>query len=134
MHFHFNCHLEYYQKEVNKTYGSSCGLHLLYYRDFSSSCYKSVFSAITPSPFTKVQLVPEWKYECTHDSSWRNIQAFSQAYFGLAENINQALEADGLKPVAPIEMYQHCRPQFFDFYDWIPVEVKKDPTDNNQYR
>lgn len=128
---YFGFHL----KLTHHSASSACGLHLLYHRT-PGSTYVSVFSAVTPV-FEKLEKIESnrWKHEATHDSCWRDIQAFSKIYFEMAADVNAQLgEA---YQVAPVDMSQHNSfdDMFTDVaFKWVKVKVKKDPTDTNNYR
>jgi hypothetical protein len=110
------------------------GLHLLYHLPKGWASV-SAFSAVTEKVFTNVYEVADWKHEITHDSCWRDISTFARVYFGLCENVNDQRQAAGLKPKAPALMTEHNSFQLFGrLFDWIPVEVTTDPTDDRNYR
>lgn len=132
LHFHLDISISHYMDSEH--YSERRGLHLLYHLN-PSGTYISVFSAVTDSPFTKVDEVTNWKHECTHDSCWANTRAFADLYFDLAGRINDALFEDGLDKIAPKDMTEHN--SFYLFgpaFDWVPVEVSKDSTDDRNYR
>jgi hypothetical protein len=132
LHFHLDLRMSYYGK--NEVFDISRGLHLLYYVRPGYSYPISVFSAITSSPFTKAKEVNEWKHEVTHDSCWRDIRTITELYFQMADQILTAMGEEG-KSLAPKDMHEHNGFALFGpLYDWIPVEVKKDLTDPNNYR
>lgn len=129
IHFHLDLRMSYHVAD-GKSYDDSCGLHLLYHR-MPNGSYITVFSATSfASPFRKINEVKEWKHETTHDSCWRNINAFSKAYFDMAANINSQLVKDGLQEVAPIEMSEYNDFALFgNAFNWVKVDVSKDPND-----
>lgn len=133
LHFHFDMGMAHYTN--NKTYSQRRGLHLLYHLN-PKGTYISVFSAVTPSCFTGIHEVEKWTHEVTHDCCWANdIKGISGTYFDMAEKINAALKRDNLPEVAPAHMSEHNgflvgAPVF----EWVPVEVTKDPEDDNRYR
>lgn len=133
LHFHFSCTLGYYTP--NKSYDQRRALHLLYYLKPGYNSI-SVFSAVLPSGWDKIDKVVNWKHETTHDSEWRSIHTFADVYFGMATAINEAMLSDGLPEVAPITMTEYNSfPLFHNrVYDWQTVEVSKDPTDDYNYR
>lgn len=132
LHFHFDCRMDSYTNE--KSYHSSCALHLLYYLR-PDMTYVSVFSAVLPSPFDCIGKVDHWEHECTHDSCWRDINVFSNTYFKMADEINSLRLRDDLPEVAPAAMSEHNSFQLFgSVFDWVGVEVKKDPNDDRSYR
>jgi hypothetical protein len=133
LHFHFDLRLAYYLPKGYKC-NASAGLHLLYHLNKGYS-YVSVFSAITESPFTKIAGVTEWKHETTHDSCWRELRTVVNLYFQMAEEINLRLKSSGHKEVAPCEMTEHNNFALFGkLYQWVPVQVTKDPSDKHNYR
>jgi hypothetical protein len=128
LHFHFDCRLGYEDFNVSR------GLHLLYGRRPQGS-YVDVFSAILDSPFDKISKVVNWKHECSHDSCWRDIGVFSQVYFDMADSINAKRVKEGLNAVAPIEMHEYNSFNEIDrFFQWVSVEITKDPSDERNYR
>ncbi len=132
LYFNFDLRMGSYTD--GESYNQSRGLHLLYQVNPGYS-YITVFSGITPSPFDKIKDVKEWKHECTHDSCWRDIQVFSQVYFEMAKQINEARVQDGLPEIAPAEMHEHNSfPLFNQTYLWVPVRITKDPNDAHNYR
>jgi hypothetical protein len=132
LHFHFDCRMSYLVERYDSfRVSASRGLHLLYHQLSPGGTYLSVFSAITDSPFVKAKEVTGWKHETTHDSCWRNIEAFNKVYFGMADEINFAMTAKGLPEVAPILMdEQNSSYMFGQFYEWLPVKVEKTAGDH----
>jgi hypothetical protein len=114
-------------------------LHLLYHVNPNGS-YVNVFSRVDSSPFLKVNATKsvgagDWQHECSHDSCWRNISVFSGLYFELAELINKALIADGFSAIAPKDMSEHNSSALFEnLYNWVKVQLEKDPMDQYNYR
>lgn len=133
LHIQFDLGLGSYTD--NKSFNARVGLHLLYHLQPERS-YISVFSAVTNNPFSKVKEVESWRHETTHDSGWRDIGVFSDAYFGLAQLVNLQREAAGLERIAPAKMANHS--SFGVFVDkvfyWVPVEVFIDPECDRSYR
>lgn len=135
LYLNFDLRMSYYRE--GQEYYSSSGLHLLYHLrpDFASV---SVFSGITSHPLAKIREVENWKHEGTHDSCWRNIDLFSTLYFAMAENINAKLEGDGFDSVAPADMNEsNSFNSLFNggkYFDWVPVKVSMDRSDENGYR
>lgn len=134
MHFHLDVSLSHYIDSVS--YNERRGIHLLYHLnpDYASI---TVFAAMTSSPFTKVsEMKPEqWQHEVTHDSCWRNINIFSQTYFGMACEINRQLKDDGHNEIAPREMEENISFGLFGpVYNWVGVKITKDPIDSHNYR
>jgi len=115
------------------SYDQSRGLHLLYYVH-PHGTYVTVFASVTKSPFATLRDVKEWKHECTHDSCWRDINTFSQVYFDMAECINSALQKNKLDAIAPKDMHEYNSFGRSGLYEWVPVEVTKDPEDDRNYR
>lgn len=130
LYFNFDVRLSCYTDD--ESYDESCGLHLLYHSK-PGFTYVDVFSAVTENCFAGIREVEDWKHESSHDSCWRDIQVFSQVYFGMAERINQQLKEDGLSRVAPCNMSQNIWFQDSAFR-WIPVEIEKDRDDDRNYR
>lgn len=140
LHFHFDLGMHYHHTYASgkvETFSQRRGLHLLYHCNVHST-YITVFSAITVSPFAAINKVEDedWKHEASHDSCWRDIRAFQESYFDMAEDINSALEKKGIEEVAPAAMQEHNSPAMFGqgLYSWVPVEVSKDPNDERNYR
>lgn len=134
LYFNFDCSLSHYTEETQ--YSQRMGLHLLYHCT-PGYRYITVFSATTESGLAKLNEVKEWKHECTHDSCWQNINIFSQICFDMARDINEALVADGLKEMAPIDMHEYNSFNMFsgaECYQWVPVRITKDPNDQHNYR
>lgn len=125
----------------DKSYDQSRGLHMLYYC-LPHMNYISVFSSVTDSPFTGLRDVKEWKHECSHDSCWRDVNTYSQVYFKMAEDINSEIKQDWEKKhpgriapqVAPKDMHEWHSFGRSGLYMWVPVKVRKDPKDTNNYR
>jgi hypothetical protein len=117
----------------NKSYDQSRGLHLLYQVN-PGYTYVSVFSAVTDSPFATIREVEEWKHEVTHDSCWRDTNVFSQVYFDMAEKINAAMKADKRKPIAPKDMHEWHNLGRAGLFQWVKVNITKDPNDDRNYR
>lgn len=135
LHFGFKCVLAYYEhtNHGGRSYDSHCGLHVLYHLK-PQRTYVDVFSAITDLS-TKIHDVKDWRHEASHDSCWRDIAAFNKAYFDLAENVNEKLEADGHERVAPMHMSEHNGPQLFGpVFSWVNATVTKDPACDRSYR
>ncbi len=129
LHLHFDLRTSYYAE--CQSYHASRGLHLLYHVKPGSS-YVDVFSSMADSPFDKIQTVKEWKHEISHDSCWRDIQCFSNIYFEMADEVNNAIRKSGGKSVAPINMSE-CNGfgTLESLYRWVPVRItKKDPSDS----
>lgn len=126
LYFHIDCRL--YVDNIR----ASRGLHLLYQKNVESS-YIHTFSSVMKSPFDKIGQVDSWKHETSHDSCWRDINAFAYVYFSMADEINSQLP----KAIAPIDMTE-----FNSFggltnasvFQWVPVQIVKDKTDPNNYR
>lgn len=144
LHFHFSLGMAVYTSSENyekrrksgsiDPFEEHRGLHMLYYVKPGFS-YISVFSAITPSAFMKVDEVQDWTHEITHDSCWAQVDTFSRAYFDMAEKINQAMVKEGLEKVAPLNMSEYNTPPLFGpVFDWVPIEISKDPNDDRGYR
>lgn len=133
IHFQFDLSLNYYTN--NKSYTERQGLHLLYH---CKAHFRNItaFSALTESAFSNVKDIKEWIFQGSHDSCWRNLGIFSNAYFGMAARLNAQLSQDGLKNIAPKDMDQHnIFPLFSNqVFDWIPVRVTKDETDPIRHR
>lgn len=113
-----------------------CGLQLLYHK-INRGSHISVFSAVTKSPFDRVEEVGFWKHEVTHDSCWRDVNAINQLYFSMAEKINKDRKAHGDEEIAPANMMQYSRFAGIGLehaFSWIPVEVIRDPSDESNYR
>lgn len=154
LHFNFDLSLSYHPTGVRKLtttkaneetfsfsrskYGVRQGLHLLYHLKAGYGSV-DVFSAITESPFDKCNQVASWKHETSHDSCWANLPLFSTTYFGMANKINAMLKEDGFEEVAPVDMFECNAPCLFNprgetLFNWVPVEVSKDPQDKNNYK
>lgn len=136
LHFGFKCEQAHYHSAQYKgrSYYARGGLHLLYHR-LPGYGYVNVFSAITSGLDVKIDKVTDWKHESSHDSCWRNIGAFNEVYFGLAQQLNEKLEADGHETVAPMNMTQHNGPQLFGpIFSWVNAKVTIDPADDRRYR
>ncbi len=134
LHFHIDARMSYHgHAEDGESFNASRGLHLLYHSEFR---YVTVFSSIVDSPFDRLSQVESWKHESSHDSCWRNIEAFAKVYFGMAKEINAALVQKGYPEVAPCEMHEHNSFAIFGagVFDWVPVRVTKDPEDRHRYR
>lgn len=130
LHLNFDLRMASYND--GHTYDQSRGLHLLYHC-FPHSSYVSVFSGVTASPFGRLREVKEWRHECSHDSCWRDVNIFSHIYFEMAQQINDARKADKREAIAPKDMSEHN--SFRDrVYQWVPVSVKKDESDDYNYR
>lgn len=128
LHFHFDLRMAY------ADFREFRGLHMLYYLPPGMS-YVTVFSAVTDDPFIKIGKVQEWKHETTHDSCWRDVQTFSNVYFAMADEINKKLEKETGSSVAPCEMREHNSFRLFgSAFDWVKVEVSRDPEDDRNYR
>lgn len=133
LHFHFDLRM-HYGYGYGTTYIASRALHLLYHLS-PGYTYVTVFSAVLPSPFDKIDKVGTWKHETSHDSCWRDIQVFSQTYFEMAKQINEDLMSGGHNEVAPVKMSEYNSfPTFGKPFQWVPVEVTKDPTCDQSYR
>lgn len=120
LHFGFDVSLSSY---VNgKEYNVRKGLHLVYY---ARTNYVTVFSGVTEKFFTSPKEVTEWKHEATHDSCWRDIVAFTNLYFDMAERVNEKRVIAGLKSVAPKNMEQNVFFMGFgrDVWNFIDVEI-----------
>ncbi len=128
---HINFDLRMSHHTDRKSYDQSRGLHLLYHRNQNSS-FVSVFSAVTDSPFSTIRDVKEWKHECTHDSCWRDVNAFSQVYFDMAECINSVRKKEGLATIAPKDMHEWHSFGRAGLFKWIPCKVSRDL--QNDYR
>lgn len=124
LYMHFDLGMGVYTN--SESYTCRRGLHLLYHVN-PGGTYISVFSAVTDSPFASIKDINEWKHEGTHDSGWRDIRVFSDVYFKMAEEINNELEADGEKTVAPKDMHEHNNFGLFrdELFRWVPVEIAK---------
>ena len=130
IHFQFDIDLSYWGKKAEYEFNERAGLHLLYHRKPECAAV-SVFSGLTESPFDRMKEVKKWKHETSHDSCWRDINVFSQLYFGMADRINAKLE----KKVAPCEMRQFNNFAMFNgLFQWVPCEVSYDPDDPHRYR
>ena len=109
------------------------GLHLIFYAPNTNAI--SSFSGVSDSPFDAPTQVRLWTHECTHDSCWHDIQAYSKLYFELADNLNMVRLDKGWSERAPRDFYQAT---FFRFsehiYSWVPVKVTIDPEDPNRHR
>lgn len=130
LHFHFDVRLSDYSEEVNTT--QSAALHLLYHTHPMGS-YISVFSGVERGrPFTSVKEIKEWKHEVTHDSCWRDINAITQLYFDMAEELNALRVKAGYEAKAPRDFSPFVSFALFSdgLYSWIPVEVNRDPVDS----
>ncbi len=133
LYINIDCRLGFY-KVAGETYNQSRGLHLLYHVNPGYS-YITVFSGVTDNPFGRIETVPYWKHECTHDVCWRDIAIFSDVYFQMAGEINARLKTNGQKEIAPIEMHESNSFAGFDkVFDWKKVQITKDPNDPNNYR
>lgn len=142
LHIHLDLRMSYYG--IHEVFNTSRGLHLLYWVPLRFS-YISVFSAVTSSPFTKAKEIETlskvkeleatgWKHEITHDSCWREIRTVTDLYFEMAKEIMTAM-GDEAKLLAPVDMSEHNDFALFgSLFDWIPVEISKDPTDPHNYR
>lgn len=117
----------------SRSFDQSRGLHLLYHRN-SNSSFVSVFSAVTDSPFATIRDVKEWKHECTHDSCWRDVNTFSQVYFDMANQINDALKEAKLEPIPPAHMHEWHNFGRGGLFQVLEVKVTKDPNDDRNYR
>jgi hypothetical protein len=129
LYLHFDLRMSYY--EENQSDCRSRGLHLLYHVRPGGS-YVDVFSAVTDSPFDKIESVKEWKHEASHDSCWRDVSCFSKVYFEMAKDINQARKSRGQVEIAPKDMHEHNGFGLFDnLYEWVSVRItRKDPCDS----
>lgn len=135
LHFSFDLQLSCYDyvNEGGPTYNSDRkSLHLLYYLAPKRS-YVSVFSATLNNPFSSVNGITEWSHEITHDSEWRNIRAFVDTYFSMAQSVNDHLVKDGRTTVAPRTMTEHNF-TIRNMFQWIPATVSLDPTCDRRYR
>ncbi len=132
LHFHLDCRLGFYGGPNGAD--AACGLHLLYQLG-PGLTYVSVFSGQTESPFDKIDKVENWKHETTHDSVWGDVDCFSRVYFGLAEQVNEWLRSKSYNEQAPVRMSEHTTFALFGrAFQWVPVDVRKDPTDPYKYR
>lgn len=129
LYLHFDLRMGYFTND--ESYNESRGLHLLYHVKPGGS-YVDVFSAVTDSPFDKIESVKEWKHEASHDSCWRDVSCFSKVYFEMAKGINEALSKNGQKEVAPVTMSEHSGfGHFEDLYKWVPIRIaRKDSSDS----
>ena len=113
----------------------SRGLHLLYHQREGHQTV-SVFSAVSSSPFTKIEEIKEWKHQVSHDSEWVRLSLFSSLYFEMAERINLYRIAENLEEIAAIEMIEYC--SFAGIASpmlrWVRVSVSMDPEDSSHYR
>lgn len=137
VYINFDVRLSYFRSvHSSLQFNSSRGLHLLYHQ-CPGHATLSVFSAVTPSPFDRLKDIAEWKHETSHDSCWRDVRLYTDTYFLMARQINaQIVEAGGAE-VAPAEMNQYCSFAGIgrgNLFEWVPVEVTKDPNDNHKYR
>lgn len=133
LYFSFDPGLSFYSDSGEDYSAKRRGLHLLYQVNAGYS-YINVFSAVTDSPFDPISKC-EWKHEHTHDSCWRSVNAISDLYFEMAEEINQQLEADGKPRIAPRDMCQYVHTALSrNLYSWVPCKVEKDPADPHNYR
>lgn len=117
-------------------YTAARGLHLLYHK-LPGADSISVFSAVSPSPFDRLEKVVQWKHEATHDSCWRGLRVFFDVYFEMAKEVNARRVFRGLKEIAPAEMTQCCNfagRARESLFQWVPVEITKDPEDECNYR
>lgn len=137
LYINFDVRLHSYESKRSTTeFNQSRGLHLLYHQGAHSS-YVTVFSAVTASPFERIEGVKEWKHEVTHDSCWRDLRIFSDTYFDMAQKINSSRTKVGLKEIAPAAMNEHnsfagiARNSMFE---WVKVDITKDPEDSGNYR
>ena len=133
LHFFYDVSL--LSRENGKTYERRVGLHLLYCKSYS---YIHVFSATTHSQRRIADVaVGGWKHQSSHDSEWKNTRAFSDLYFQMAHDINDARETDGLTSIAPIVLEQNGHTTVGLFqppFEWVKVHMTKDPTDPCSYR
>lgn len=129
LYLHFDLRMGYFTND--ESYDESRGLHLLYHVRLGGS-YVDVFSAVTDSPFDKIESIKEWKHEASHDTCWRDVSCFSIIYFEMAKAINNGLKKNGRKEVAPERMSEHSGFGLFDdLYEWVPIRItKKDPSDS----
>lgn len=111
------------------------GLHLLYHQVLHHASV-SVFSAVTPSPFDRIDTVKEFKHEVTHDSCWRDLRVFNETYFTMANEVNVIRKNYGLSEIAPVAMNQFVTFAGLgeDLFQWVSVKVTKDETDERNYR
>lgn len=132
LYIHFDVSMAHYHN--GGEYSQRKGLHLLYQRDPGYS-YITVFTGVTESPFAKIKEV-EWKYITHHDSCWKDVSTFSEVYFDMAKKVNEMLVKDGLPEIAPRDMTEHNFLPLFgaDLYKWVKIHMKKDPTDERNYR
>ena len=107
MHFAFDISLAFYTDDISIK--KRCGLHLLYHCK-DSTRYVSVFSAVTSNPFARVDSIPEWKHEATHDSEWANIEFFRGHLSEMAGKINNDLKARQMETVASANLTQFIIP------------------------
>lgn len=132
LYLNFDLGMSYFSK--GNEYSQRQGLHLLYH-SLPHGSVITVFSALTESPFARRQDVQEWKHECSHDTCWRDVNTFSNAYFGMAECINAMLRKDGKFDVAPKDMHEFNHFDLSDrLFEWVPVEVTYDETDDFRHR
>ena len=137
LYLHVDARLSYCENpSVNRAevFIESRGIHVLYHCPRRNG-YVTVFTAVTDSPFARIDEVKDWKHETSHDSCWRDIGIFNRVYFEMADGINANLKTK----VAPRVMDQACylspRGLLKDaLFSWVKVEVIKDPTDSSNYR
>lgn len=132
LHLHFDLGVSHFTN--SGSFHSTRGLHLLYHLP-KGRAYVDVFSAVTAKRFSKIGDITQWTHECSHDSCWRDTRAFSKTYFEMAEEVNTQLRSENLLEVAPKDMSELNRfASYHEMFRWVPVTVKKDPTDENNYR
>jgi hypothetical protein len=134
VYLNFDVRLSCYDSGNKFQYSATRDLHLLYHKLLQGANI-SVFSAITPSPFNRLNKVAHWTHEATHDTEWRRASIFNQMYFAMAEEVNNRRGLAGLSSIAPIAMKQHCDfPLGNELFKWVPVSIRKDPEDQYGYR
>lgn len=118
--------------------GFSAGLHLIYHCRPHSN-YITVFSAVTESPFAKLKEIPadQWQHESSHDSCWRDVSIFNSTFFEMATDLNELRTKKGLPTLPPKDFstFVSFRPfNFNKLYEWVRVEVERDPNDLRNYK
>ena len=98
----------------------------------------SVFVAVAPPDgrYFGWQDVPKeaWKNTSNHDSCWRSdgIQSpITDQYFSMCEEINEMRKADGLEPVAPINMHHFNHLDSHPLVTEVDVTTESDPDTHN---